>query len=324
MCTAITKKSLFGRTFDLDRSYGERAVVTPRGFGFSFLRDITDSESLAMVGIGCVREGFPLYYDGMNEAGLCMAALNFPVSAKYLPPESGKLNMASFEVIPRVLGFCRTLDEALELVGKMNITPDSFSDELPPTPLHWVISQEGRTAVVEATERGMEIYEDQIGVLTNEPPFPTQISILSNFSGLSPYPPRSGWLPQTVIPYGNGTGAVGLPGDFSSSSRFVRAAYLLGNVAESEDDRELSRFFHITDSVNIPEGCVINENGKPMTTRYTVCYDTAERECFFTTAENRRIRRIPSELFNMPSLTGIEIYGKEDIESVVPTPCEGK
>ena len=123
MCTAIMKGDLFGRTFDLDRSYGERVVISPRGFGASFLRDITGESAMAIMGIGCVREGKPLYYDGMNEKGLCMAALNFPESARYLPPESGKLNVASFELIPRVLGFCGTLDGALELIEKMNITP---------------------------------------------------------------------------------------------------------------------------------------------------------------------------------------------------------
>ena len=318
MCTAIMKGDLFGRTFDLDRSYGERVVISPRGFGASFLRDITGESAMAIMGIGCVREGKPLYYDGMNEKGLCMAALNFPESARYLPPESGKLNVASFELIPRVLGFCGTLDGALELIEKMNITPDSFSSELPPTPLHWMLSQMGRAAVVEATEEGIKIYEDSIGVLTNEPPLPYQHAFLSNFASLSPLPPKSLWLPQ-LRPYGNGTGAVGLPGDYSPSSRFVRAAFLLATVAECQKEEEVSRFFHITDSISIPEGCVINENGRPMTTRYTVCYDTAAREICYTTAENRRIRRLTAEMLSMPSLTEIGIYGKEDALSIDPS-----
>ena len=319
MCTALSisgEKNLFGRTFDLDRSYGERVVITPRNFGFSFLRDIADKDNMGIVGIGCTRGGFPLYYDGINEKGLGMAALNFPESAKYLPAESGKLNVASFELIPRVLGFCESLCDALELVEKMNITPDGFSEELPPTPLHWMLSQNGKTAVVEATEQGIKIYENALGVLTNEPPFPFQRAIASNFAALSPYPPKPKWNGEILKPYSGGTGAIGLPGDFSSSSRFVRAAYLRGTAAECKPDEEISRFFHIMGSVNIPEGCVINENGGAMTTRYTVCYDTAAFECFFTTQDCRRIRRISPTGLDDGNIAEFPIYRNEDIENI--------
>ena len=99
MCTAITYKTkdhYFGRNLDLERSYGERVVITPRNFVLNMRCVEPLAEHYAMVGMATVAEGYPLYYEATNEMGLSMAALNFPDNADYKPYLEGCDNITPF------------------------------------------------------------------------------------------------------------------------------------------------------------------------------------------------------------------------------------
>lgn len=294
MCTAISDGALFGRTLDLEYSFCESVVVTPRNFVFHFLYEGDVAPHYAIIGIAHVSEGVPLYYDAMNEAGLAVAALNFPDNAVYFKPRADAHNVASFELIPWLLSKCQSVSEARELLLKSNITDDSFSAELKTTPLHFIIADREKSLTVESTEDGLRVYDNPFGVMTNSPKFEYQSTHLQSFAALSSHPLKNKLCPSVELSqYSRGMGALGLPGDFSSPSRFVRAVFAKFQATIKRDKmEEINRFFHVMDTVSIPEGCVKTENGDDVFTVYTSCADMDGFCYYFTTYEERKIRRV--------------------------------
>ena len=121
MCTALSFHGLFGRTLDLEWSLNEQVTITPRHFPLALRRLPGLDSHYAFIGMAHVEEGFPLYYDGINEHGLAIAGLNFPHSAKYQPQIPGKDNIAAFEVIPWLRGDCRTVSDARRKLENSNM-----------------------------------------------------------------------------------------------------------------------------------------------------------------------------------------------------------
>ena len=124
MCTAITyktKSAYFGRTLDIECSYGEEVIITPRNFLFDFRHTGAQKSHYAIIGMGTVRDGYPLYYDAANECGLGMAGLRFAGNACYFSPIEGRENISSFELIPYILGSCKTVREARECLLDINL-----------------------------------------------------------------------------------------------------------------------------------------------------------------------------------------------------------
>lgn len=292
MCTAIWdagERTLIGRTLDLEYSLDERIVLTPRNYPMEYLYEGRDSSHFAVLGVATVKNGIPLYYDAMNEYGLCALGLNFPKYCRYGKALEGTKNIASFEVIPMILSSCKSVDEAESLLSGAVITDDSFSSELQATPLHWMIADKSRCITVEYTESGLNIYENPVGVLTNSPCFPYHLTRLADYMGISAETPENTLSDYTPEIYSRGMGAVGLPGDYSSSSRFVRAVFVKSHTSPSED--AVSRFFHIADSVAVPMGCIMTDCGKPVSTVYTSCADPEFGRYYYTTYGSRAIHR---------------------------------
>lgn len=287
MCTALAYGPLFGRTLDLEHSYHEQVVVAPRRFPLSFRLLPQLSPHHAIIGMAHVEEGSPLFYDAFNEFGLAIAALNFPFSAAYAPAKSGFDNVAPFELIPWVLGQCSTVEQARHLLERVNVAALDFSSRLPATPLHWLIADSRQTLVAESLGDGLHLYDDPVGVLTNEPSFPIQLSRLSDYLSLSAQPPENRFSPALPLTaHSRGMGAMGLPGDWSSQSRFVRAAFAAHN---STNPTDVTQFFHLMSTVEVPRGCVRLEEGKEVTSIYTSCCDLASGVYHYTTYKNRQI-----------------------------------
>ena len=289
MCTAISmlgSRHLFGRTLDLEMSLGEQVVITPAHFSFGSF-----STKYSIIGAAIVRDGVPLYFDGMNEKGLCAAALNYPDHAFYNEEKAGMLNTPSFDLLPLILGLCENAAEVRELLGKINITDTPFSDDLRPTPLHWLIADKDLALCAEPDRCGLSVYDDPYRVLTNSPPFPYQRLRLCDYMALSPEPPENKLCPKAPLsPYSRGLGAMGLPGDYSSTSRFIRALFALEHTRS--DSEAISDFFHIMDTVVVPSGAVIAENGRAVRSVYTCCADANDLTYYFTTYGCRSIRGV--------------------------------
>lgn len=296
MCTAIFDNrcgAFFGRTLDLEYSLGEEIVVCHKEYPIALRHHSGAERRYSVMGVATVRDGFPLFYDGVNEAGVAAAALNFPVSAKYADFKEEKLNLASFELIPYVLGTCGSLAEVRELFENVNITSDGFSTALPPSPLHWIFADKGGAVTVESTAEGLKVYDNPVGVLTNEPKFDFQLTRLADYSNLDALPPKNS-LCRDFQPtrYSRGLGGVGLPGDFSSPSRFVRAVFVKKHIS-SDGAGRVERFFHTMRSVFVPRGCVITDEGREVETVYTSCIDLETLTYHFTTYARSEIRSIP-------------------------------
>ncbi len=297
MCTAIFDQNapyLFGRTLDLERSYGESVTITPRAFPLSFLHGEPLPTHHALLGCAHVQDGIPLYYDAINEWGLSMAALSFPTHSVYHPSREGAYNLASFEVIPWLLGQCRNLEEARGLLPKINVTKDFFSSALPTTPLHWLIADATGALTLESVEDGVRVYENPFGVLTNAPDFPYHASHVSSYLYASSTPPQNRIAPRIPLSaYSRGMGGMGLPGDLSSPTRFVRALFAKEHTEAGQTLREsVSRFFHVMDFVSQPRGASKTEDGQPIETVYTSCMSPLTGDYFFTTYSSRRIRHV--------------------------------
>ncbi len=294
MCTALsfnTENHYFGRTLDLDCSYGEEVCIVPRRFPFAFRKAGGTDSHYAMIGMAKVTDGVPLFYDAANEHGLSAAGLNFPENAYYAPPQTEKVNITPFEFIPYILSSCKTVSEARLLLGRINIVNIPFNDTIPLSALHWIISDRRETIVVEPMKDGLHVHENPAGVMTNNPPFEYQLFNLNNYRNLKTDNGVNSFSEELPLKsYCCGLGAIGLPGDYSSMSRFVRIAFGRANSVCHEDEASsVSQFFHLLSSVEMPRGSCRASSGKWDISVYSSCINTDRGLYYFVTYDNRQI-----------------------------------
>lgn len=304
MCTAATYKTkdfYFGRTLDYEFSYGDEVTITPRNFRFDFREMKSIKSHYAIIGMAHVANDYPLYYDAINEKGLGMAGLNFVGNANYKESVKGKDNIAQFEFIPWILSQCATVKDAQKLVEKINLLNTPFNDKLPVAQLHWIISDSEESITVESVKEGIKIYENPVGVLTNNPPFDMQMFSLNNYMNLSTKSPEDRFAKGLNLKqYSRGMGAIGLPGDLSSQSRFVRVAFTKMNSISGEGEKEsVSQFFHILNSVDQQRGCCELGDGKYEITIYTSCCNTNKGIYYYTTYDNHQITAVDMHKENL-------------------------
>ena len=306
MCTAIsykTKNHYFGRNLDMDCSFGESVVIMPRSFPFTYRKEKAPEKAFALIGTAIIKEGLPLFYDAVNEKGLCIAGLNFVGNAFFYPEKENMYNIAPFELVPWLLTRCESVKEARALLEKTNITAIDFSKQLPAAQLHWMISDERESLVLECTEEGMQLYDNPLGVLTNNPPFPMQLFGLNNYMSLTNQPPVNTFCKSfDLTEYSHGMGAIGLPGDYSSASRFVRAAFnKMNSVYQNSEYKRVSQFFHILSSVSQLRGAVQLRGGKYEYTVYSSCCNTKKGIYYYTTYDNAVITAVDMHLCDLDS-----------------------
>ena len=305
MCTAISYLSgehYFGRNLDLEHSYIEQVTITPRNFPFHFRMTAAQKSHYAIIGMAAVVDDYPLYYDATNEHGLSIAGLNFPGNAVYHPPRDGFTNITPYELIPWLLGKCKSVSQARELLNCTNLVDLPFSDQLPLSPLHFIICDRQESVVVEPLACGIALHNNPVGVLTNNPTFDYHIYNLSNYCNLTTEEAYNRFTDKLPIPlWSRGMGAIGLPGDPSSASRFVRAAFVkLNSVSDGTPEQDVSQFFHILDSVSQQRGCVKIGSGYERTI-YSSCCNTERGIYYYSTYDNRQISAVSLRNENLES-----------------------
>ena len=293
MCTSLsfTGPALFGRNLDLERSFGQKVVITPRGAGFVFRRRAPLPRHHAMIGMATQAGNTALYAEACNEKGLYMAGLNFPGNAYYLPEAQARDgDVAPHELISLVLGSCANLDQARALLEGLRLVATPFAPGYPLAPLHWHVADATGALAVEPMKDGLHVYENPVGVLTNSPPFPHHVMNLSNYQGLSPQPPENSLAPGVELAvYGCGLGAAGLPGDASPMSRFVRATFHKCHaVFGATRAEQVVQFFRLLDTVAMPRGSVAAGAGYEETL-YTCCIDAKALDYYYRTNRSGRI-----------------------------------
>lgn len=279
MCTAInftSKDHYFGRNLDLEYTYDESVTITPRNYPFKFRSMGEMNHHYAMIGMAYVVDGYPLYYDATNEKGVSIAGLRFAGNAHYPAVAEGKDNVSPFEFIPWILSQCSNLQEVKKLLDRVNLAAIPFSEELPLTPLHWMISYGEDSLVVESMADGLHVYDNPVGVMTNNPPFPVQLWNLEN----------------TKV----------IPADLESPSRFVRAAHVLKNsVCSASEEESVGQFFHILTAVEQQRGCNRMENGLYEITAYSSCCNADRGIYYYVTYGNRQITAVDMQREDLDS-----------------------
>lgn len=320
MCTAATYKTkdfYFGRTLDYEFSYGDEIAVMPRKYPLKFRYMGEMHEHNAIIGMAYVNGDYPLYYDAVNDKGLGMAGLNFVGNAAYSDVDEGKNNVAQYEFILYVLSQCDNVAQARKLIEEINLVGTPYSENLPAASLHWIVADESGAITVESMADGIHIYDNSVGVLTNNPPFDMQMFNLNNYMGLSVKQPDNSFADKlNLTTYSRGMGALGLPGDLSSQSRFVRVAFTkMNSISPDTENESVSQFFHILGSVAQQRGCCEVADGKYEITIYTSCCNVSKGIYYYTTYDNHQISAVDmhrcelesDKLIRFPVVTGEHI-----------------
>ena len=294
MCTCIdfkTRDNYFGRNLDLEYRFNEKVVITPRNYKFNLKNGTSITSKYSMIGMATVVSNYPLYAEATNEKGLSMAGLYFPKNACFFKEEDNKLNLTPYELIPYFLGLYSSISEIKKDITNLNITDTPFSKEMPVSDLHWMISDESECIVIEQMEDGLKVYNNPIGVLTNNPPFDYHLNNINNYSNLSPYNSKNTFSNKINLnQYGQGMGAIGLPGDNSPASRFIRASFnKLNSKCKDDEKSSVTQFFHILDSVSMVQGTTITKENKNDITTYSCCINTSKGIYYYKTYTNNQI-----------------------------------
>lgn len=294
MCTSISYKNFYGRNLDLEYELNSsKLIITPKNYSL-YLKASNKKISIkySLIGIGMVINDYPLFYDAMNDQGLYMAGLNFENFAKYFPIQKNKNNITPFEFIPYILGTCSNMNEVKSVLKNINLINVPFNNDLNLSPLHWMISDRNSSIVVEQVAEGLRVYDNEVGVLTNNPEFSFQLMNLNNFINISPKNPNNN-LNYKLKKLSNGLGTNGLPGGFSSVDRFIRAAYIkLTSVSKKEKNGDITQFFHILNSVNQTRGSVLGHDERYEITIYSNCYSPDNLTMYFKTYHNNQLRAL--------------------------------
>lgn len=319
MCTSIsytTKSHYFGRNLDMEFSYGEKVIITPRNFPFKFRHLQEEKEHYAMIGMGITEENYPLYYEATNEKGLSIAGLSFRTSAVYNDFNNNMDNICVFELIPYILGKCSSVDEARELLDNINIVSTPFNEKYEAAELHWMLSDKDYSVTVESAKEGLKVYYNPVHVLTNSPEFPLQIFNLNNYINITREEPETRFAEGFDLnKYSRGMGAIGLPGDLSSMSRFVKATFTrLNSVCGDSESESISQFFHILQSVAQQNGCVrVGDSFEK--TIYSSCCNTDKGIYYYTTYNNSQINAVDIHRENLDN-DNLIIYNLTDEQNI--------
>ncbi len=297
MCTCVdfkTKDHYFGRNLDLEYRFNEKVIITPRNYPFELKNGSAIRTKYAMIGMASIKDSYPLYAEATNEKGLSMAGLYFPKNAHFCSEHKDKFNLCPYELIPYFLGLYATIAELRDILLNLNITDIPLTPDLPVAQLHWMISDDTECIIVEQMQDGLKIYDNPMGILTNNPPFGFHLANLNNYMNLTPDCPKNRFSSRLDLQqYGMGMGAIGLPGDTSPASRFVRASFTKFNsVCEDDEESSVTQFFHILDSVSVVKGTTLTKEGLLDLTTYSCCINTTRGIYYYKTYNNNQITAI--------------------------------
>ena len=312
MCTGVRFSDgegnmYFGRNLDWSEGYGQKVVITPRGYKYksAFLGEMANSP--ALIGMGIVAEDTPLYFDCANEHGLAVAGLNFPGYASYATDAvDGKTNVAAYEFPLWVALNFTSVDEVERVLHEVAIVARPINDQYPVSELHWLIGDDKRSIVVEYTSQGMEVYENDFDVLTNQPGYGWHKENMRNYMNLFSMMPKGvKWDKAKMTPFGSGSLMRGLPGGFYSTDRFVRVAYLNTHYpVQADETANVLRLFHTLTGVAMIDGGAAMTDGKFEKTIYTGGYSSAAQTYYYNTYENPAIQSVALSDYNLDS-TGL-------------------
>ena len=302
MCTAITLQSeqmenFFGRTMDFSYDIEPQLYVVPKYYVWNNNLNMQKFYNYySFIGIGQESDGILGFFDGVNEQGFAAAALYFAGYAEYQTDIKyiGKEPVSSLDFLHYILGKCGSVEELKEILQDICLIglPDPVTQTI--APLHWIATDKsGECVVIEQTEKGLEIFQNPIGVMVNSPDFQWHMTNLRNYMNVSPKQTnKAHWGGIQLKPFGQAGGTVQLPGGYTSPERFIRTAYQKTHIQTPRDRIEtISTCFHIMESVSISKGVVITDRDTYDYTKYIAFINTNTCEYFFKTYDNTQIAK---------------------------------
>ncbi len=310
-CTGITLKAengdyVFGRTLEWGSSdFKSRVVIFPRGYEYSArVPEGMSGKSwkgiYGVAGIDMFESG--RYADAMNEKGLSVGLFYHPGFADYAKydPAHPDRQIAPSDVVNYLLSTCASLDEAREaLTSKVEVT--AIPEEVLgfPAPVHFIIRDpSGKQLVVEWADGKPVFFDGKLGVITNAPTYDWHLINLRNYLGITLSPKPDVTLDgMKLAPLGGGSGFLGLPGDFTPPSRFIRAAVFEATARKTPNGGEtLYEAFRILDNFNVPlgasEGPKSEVPGLRSSTCWTIAYDAPRKSFYYHTQNDRRVQMV--------------------------------
>jgi len=334
-CTGITLKSQDGatiaaRTIEWAESVMKTMyVVVPRGQEIQSLTPtgmdgLRFTSRYGLVGLAVEQQEFMV--EGINEKGLSAGLFYFPNYGKYQPYEADKKKecLADFQLVTYVLSQCATVDEvkeALKKVRVINIDPRSST-------VHWRFTEpSGRQVVLEIVDEVMQFHENPLGVFTNSPGIEWHWTNLNNYINLQPgTSPEHNFGPLEMKSIGHGSGLLGLPGDFTPPSRFVRATFFqLTAPQQPSAEESVFQAFHLLNNFDIPTGTE-QPWGKasadvPSSTQFTVASDTHNCRIYYRTMYNSNLRCIDLKSIDFDQVkyhsTPLDTIKKQPVEMIL-------
>jgi len=322
-CTGILLKAddesiVTGRTIEFDREIDMSVAVIPRNF--KFIGDIPNGNGMAYkskyaaIGIYCFDH--KVLMDGMNEKGLVAAAFYFTGYAQYakITTENQTKALSPIEFTNWILTQFATIEEVKAALDSVVIAPTILSDWGPtPPPMHYIVYDKyGKSIVIEPIHGTLVVYENKIGVITNSPTFDWHLTNLRNYINLTPFNVKPIHLRGLELAaFEGGSGMVGLPGDFTPPSRFVRAAIFSSAAIPSKNsDESVNQAFHILNQFDIPVGVVRQKDQTNITFEYTLltCVkDHHMMKYYYRSYDDQTIRFIDFKQFDLDEKTIINM-----------------
>ncbi|MFI3251767.1 MAG: choloylglycine hydrolase [bacterium] len=301
MCTALTlkttdEKHLFGRTMDLEYNFNQSIIFIPRNYtSINKHTNLECTNKYAILGMGTVFNGFPTFSDVMNEKGLACAGLNFPRHAYYYKEEvMGKINIPVYNFLLHIVSNYSSVKEFKKDVNKIALIDEEIFTNVACATLHFIVTDKtGASIVIEQTKKGLNVYDNSVGVLTNSPTFDYHMMNLSNYTNISYNLSKPITFSKTKItPHGQGNSLLGIPGDISPASRFVRTVILKDGTIKNCKNINVPQYFHIMNSVSMVDGVARIKAGLNNITQYTSCMNIDDGIYYYNTYQNYSIMKI--------------------------------
>ena len=329
LLTATDGTVVHARTMEFAIELNSEAMVVPRGFartgttpdGKPGLKWAAKYASFGLNGAG-----LPILFDGMNEKGLAGGMFYFPGSAEYQPytPGEATKTISQWEVLAWALENFASVEEVKANIGNIVVASAVFSGWGFAPEAHYTLRDStGANLVIEYVGGKLNLYDAPLGVVTNSPGYDwhtTNLRNYVNFSMTNAPPVKLGSV--TLEPTGQGSGMLGLPGDFTPPSRFVRAVAFTQSVIKPATGRDaILTAFHVLNQFDIPKGSArddkkdANGNISADYTLWTVAADLKAKRYYFRTFANSQIRVLDmatlpldgKDIVKMP-ITGDEVF----------------
>ena len=273
----------------------------------------------------------PFIFDGLNEKGLAIGLFYFPITAGYMPYSVGDAGktIAPWEMGSWILDNFATVEEVKANASKIVVAEVVFKDWGFVPPVHFVVHDaSGKSIVIEYVGGKLNVHENPLGVMTNSPTFDWHMTNLRNYVNfsLTNVPPVQ-LGPIKLVPFGQGSGMLGLPGDFTPPSRFVRAAAFSQSLLPSKTGiAAVLQAFHVLNNFDIPKGALRehekDDHGNILTdyTVWTSANDLKAKQFYFRTYQNSQIRMVDLTKMNpnAKDITKVSMQGDEVIKSLTP------